>query len=350
MLIRGGVVPLSLAVVAPSAILAQASAPASNEIDAAVKIAAAQEAAMAKLKSLKPASGMIKLAGAKATLTVPAGYGFLDEAQSKILLSEIWANPPEEAEGVLGILLKVKGGFIDDTWAAVITYDDSGYVTDADAGDIDPAKLLAAEQAEEVALNEARNKEGYGSVNFIGWAEPPSYDAVGKRIYWAKRLKFSDSPNESLNYNIRVLGRRGYLAMNFVAGMQDLTAVKAAAPDVLKIATFDAGETYGDFKDGDKSSGLGLAGLVGGAAAVGVAKKLGLLAIIIAFAKKGFVIIIPLFLWLWSKFKGVFQKKEEEIVGSFDQPFEGAGTVPDASTKMEAEEPLPPQNPPGNSV
>jgi uncharacterized membrane-anchored protein len=334
--------------------MAQASAPATNDIAAAVDLAAAQEAAqnaaMAKLKSLKPASGIVKLPDAKATLTVPAGYGFLDKAQSKVLLTEVWSNPPEESEGVLGILLKVKGGAIDDTWAAVITFDDSGYVTDTDAADIDPAKLLAEEQAAEVAMNQARIKEGYGSVNFTGWAEPPSYDAAGNRIYWAKRLKFSDAETESLNYNIRVLGRRGYLAMNFVAGLQDLPAVKAAAPDVLKIATFDAGETYADFNDGDKASGLGLAGLIGGAAAVGVAKKLGLLAIIIAFAKKGFVIIIPLFLWLWSKFKGVFNKKDEEVVGSFQQSDQDVEIAPQSPVKIDEGGVLLPQNPPSNSV
>lgn len=349
-------VPLSIVALAPVTAFAQA-APTNAQMEEAVKAAAkAQAGADAKFKALKPTTGTIALRDAKADLVIPAGYGYLNAGQSKTLLTDVWGNPPEEAQGVLGIIVKMDGASIVDTWAAVITYDDSGYVTDTDAADIQPAKLLADEQSGEADLNAQRTEAGYDTVHLSGWAEPPYYDAAGKRIYWAKRLKFSSSDTESLNYSIRVLGRRGYLSMNFVAGVEELDAVKAAAPDVLKMANFKEGERYADFKEGDKASGLGLAGLVAGAAAVGVAKKVGLIGLLIAFGKKGFVLVLALFGWLFSKFKGMFGKKEEaEIVGDYDTSDPFAPPAPNSALEASTDTPLAAdnltsQNPPSNGV
>jgi uncharacterized membrane-anchored protein len=365
-LLASGLVPLAIAATVPAVAFAQA-APTANSVDEVAAMAAARDEALAKLAALKPTTGTIALNKAKATLTVPAGYGMLNPEQSRVLLTEIWSNPPEEAEGVLGIIVKYDGKAIDDTWATVITFDDSGYVTDSDASDINAEKLLSDEQSGEADLNSQRTEAGYDTVHLAGWAEPPRYDAASKRIYWAKRLKFSSSETESLNYSIRVLGRRGYLSMNFVAAIEDLEKVKTAAPDVLKMADFNAGERYADYKQGDKASGLGLAGLVAGAAAVGVAKKVGLLGLILAFGKKGIVILLALFAGLFGKIKSFFGKKrEDDVVGEFsgthpeDTPYPSdmaqsemaqseMGQSEAASTEIDAMTSAP-QNPPSNSV
>jgi uncharacterized membrane-anchored protein len=310
--------------------------------------AAEQEAAMAeiaaKAKALKPVSGIVSLPSAKASLKIPDGYGFLDANQARTLLVNIWGNPPEQSDGVLGVIMKSGTDFTaDESWAAVVTYEADGYVTDKDAGEIEPDKLLASLKEGEVEENEARAKEGFPSANIVGWAEPPSYDSATKRIYWAQRLKFSDADEETLNYKIRILGREGYLAINFVARMADLPAVKAASPNVLNMATFAPGSTYADYKEGDKTSGYGLAGLVAGAAALGVAKKAGLIGIILAFGKKGIVLLLALFGGVLTWFKGLFGKKkanDDELIGTYES---------EASNEPEAP-PLPPQEPPSDRV
>ena len=68
-----------------------------------------------------------------------------------------------------------------------------------------------------LAANEEREKQGFERVTLIGWAEPPSYDAAAHKLYWAKELAFADNPDHTLNYNIRVLGRRGVLVLNAYA-------------------------------------------------------------------------------------------------------------------------------------
>ena len=45
---------------------------------------------------------------------------------------------------------------------------------------------------------------------------------MDKKLFWAKRLQFGDQQGETLNYNIRVLGRRGVLDLNVIASMDAL--------------------------------------------------------------------------------------------------------------------------------
>jgi uncharacterized membrane-anchored protein len=303
--------------------------------------AAEQEAAMAavvaKAKALKPVTGTVTLPEAKATLKIPEGYGFLDAGQARTLLVDIWGNPPEQSDGVLGVIMKAGTDFTaEESWAAVVTYADDGYVTDKDAADIEPTKLLASLKEGEAEDNEARAKDGFPAATITGWAEPPYYDNATKRIYWAQRLKFADTPEETLNYKIRILGREGFLAINFVARMADLPAVKSATPTVLNMATFEPGATYADYKEGDKTSGYGLAGLVAGAAALGVAKKAGLLGILLAFGKKGIVILLAVGAGILNWIRGLFGKKKsdgDDLIGTYDNQIDQASEPPPLTTQ-----------------
>lgn len=73
-----------------------------------------------------------------------------------------------------------------------------------------------------------------------------------------------------LNYNIRMLGRRGVLVINVVAGMPQLADVEKATPALLAMVDFQPSHRYADFNaDTDKTATYGLAALVAG----GVAAK-----------------------------------------------------------------------------
>jgi uncharacterized membrane-anchored protein len=91
-------------------------------------------------------------------------------------------------------------------------------------------------------------------VDIVGWAQPPRYDAASKRIYWARELDFEGGQSHTLNYDIRVLGREGYLSMNAVADMRDMAMVKEGMQRVLPMAQFDAGHAYADYKPAPTSS------------------------------------------------------------------------------------------------
>ncbi len=241
------------------------------------------------LRSLNYRSGDIKIADAGATLHVKPGFRYLEQADARKVLEQYWGNPPDES--VLGLLVPQNAGLgSEHSWAVVVTYADEGHISDEDAAKVDYAQVMKDMQEASADENAQRKEAGYGTVDIVGWAQPPRYDAASKRIFWARELDFSESQANTLNYDIRVLGREGFLSMNAVADMQDLALVQAGMQSVLPMAEFDAGKRYADFDpDTDKAAAYGLAALVGG----GIAAKAGLFAKIGVFllAFKKFVVV-----------------------------------------------------------
>ena len=149
-----------------------------------------------------------------------------------------------------------------------------------DASKIDYTQLLHDMQEQTREANPEREKAGYGSLQLIGWAVPPRYDAGNNKLYWAKELQFDGEANHSLNYDIRVLGRHGYLSLNAVSGMAELALVREGMEKLLPMAEFEPGARYADHNPKtDKVAAYGVATLIGGglAAKAGLFAKLGLL-------------------------------------------------------------------------
>lgn len=271
--------------------------------------AAAIEAWMQEfVASLTPHTGLVPLDGAEATLDVSDGYVFLDRKDARRVLEEAWGNPPDET--VLGMIMPAGATpFDDEAWAATVTYLSDGYVSDKDAAKINYDKLLSDLKKDALASNKWRAENGYERIEIIGWAQNPTYDADTHKMYWAKELQFGDSPVRTLNYDVRVLGRRGVLVIGFVAGMSQLAAIEASAPGVLAMANFDPGSTYAEYVPGvDQKAAYGLVGLVAGAA---IAKKTGLLAAILLFGKKFIVLIIAGFAAMFGAIKRFFSTKAD---------------------------------------
>ncbi len=109
-------------------------------------------------------------------------------------------------------------------------------------------------------------------------------------MYWAKELRFGGEDPSTLNYNIRMLDRRGVLVLNAIAGMDQLATIEQATPQLLSMVNFQDGHRYADFNAStDKVATYGLAALVAG----GLLAKGGFLKVLIAglLAAKKFVII-----------------------------------------------------------
>ncbi|WP_338549517.1 DUF2167 domain-containing protein [Roseovarius phycicola] len=225
----------------------------------------------------------------RVTLDVPDDYYFVNSKDAETILHDIWGNPP--GDFVLGMLFHKDGYFIEN-WGVEVFYEDTGYVSDSDAADMDYDALLANLRSDMQSENKWREQNGYERIELLGWAEPPHYEAEEHKLYWAKELAFEGYETNVLNYNIRVLGREGVLVLNFIADIENLAEVKSAAPDVLDMPSFTPGNTYADFNPStDAVAAYGIGGLIAGKAAA----KTGLLAAGVLLLKKfWFVLLIPL--------------------------------------------------------
>lgn len=282
---------------------------------AAAQAAPLSADAAALVAALSPQSGKVAVPEAQASLDLGDEYLFYGPADARRILTEIWANPPADAEGVLGLVMRAGSTPYSDAWGAVVTFQPAGYVTDDDARDADYAALMQQMQDSAAEANQQRRTAGFASVDVIGWAQVPRYDSVGHSVVWARELRFEGEDVNSLNYDLRMLGRTGVLSINLVATMPQLREIRDVADDIAQIAEFDAGARYDDFNaETDETAGHGIAGLVAGGAGLAVAKNLGLGAVLLKFMQPvlfGLVVLLGLFAGpIWRKLS--FGKAREE--------------------------------------
>lgn len=264
-------------------------------------------------KSLHPQTGDVRIPEAKAVLHLGDRYYFLPAAEARRVLVDAWHNPPESAEGVLGMVFEKDTTVFDNVWGAVITYEDTGHVADTDAKTQDYATVLKGMQEGAEEQNAERKQAGYPAMHLVGWAQPPSYDAGNHALIWARELALEGDSVNGLNYDVRLLGRTGVLSLNMLASMKDIGDVRSAAQSFGRSVSFEPGAGYADFNAStDKAAEYGLAGLVAGGAAIGVAKKVGLLAIILKFGKLILVGLAAFGAAAFGLFRKLVGRKDEE--------------------------------------
>ena len=248
---------------------------------------------VALLNALKYQQGEIDLRGGLAKLTVPKEFNYLGPDDAETVLVKLWGNPPSDVKP-LGLLIPAgMTPLSSNAWVVTIDYSEDGYVKDNDASKINYDELLKKMQKGIEENNAERQKQGYRAITLVGWAAPPRYDAAAHKLYWAKQLKFEGEHQDTLNCSIRMLGRKGVLELNAIAGIDQLAEIDAQTPQILGMVDFKEGNRYADFDPKvDKVAKYGLATLVAGGA-LAAAAKLGLLKglwIFILAAKK-FIII-----------------------------------------------------------
>ncbi len=258
-------------------------------------------------KNLTYQTGLIELRGGVATLNVPEGFKFLDAEQSDMVLTRFWGNPP--SDNTLGMLFPENMTPLagDLTFAVEITYSEDGYIKDDDARELDYDDLLDQMKKEAQEANKERAKLGYQPVELVGWAVPPFYDSETKKLHWAKELHFGENEENTLNYNIRILGREGVLVLNVISDMRQLDMVKPDVPTLLGSIDFNEGYRYKDFDPSiDKVAAYGVGGLIAGK----VLAKTGFLAILAKFGK---FIVIGLIAVFGAFRKFLFRKKVDAV-------------------------------------
>lgn len=281
------------------------------------------------LASLHFQKGKIVLGDNLATLNLPAEFVFLNGEDAERLLVEAWGNPPD-AELPLGLIMPAGvSPQSAESWAVTVEYEESGYVSDEDAADIDYNEMLEDLKDETEEDNKWRAENDYEPVKLVGWASAPRYDAQGKKLHWAKELKFGDSDTNTLNYNIRVLGRKGVLVLNFIANMDQLPQIEQSVPTVLAMTEFNEGNRYAEFNpDIDTVAAYGLGALIAGK----VAAKAGLFAMLLLLLKKFWIVPALLFGWVAKRLGGKKKEVAEVEPETVAQPVAAETLQPPVST------------------
>lgn len=253
---------------------------------AAEQLTAGEQTPEEKLAdSLVKRTGTVDLPGGQARVAIKEGFAYLNPEDTRKLLVELWGNPPEQGEGVLGAIVPADVSMAaPESWAAIITYENEGHVADDDAKSINYGDLMKQMQEDTTTANDERVKQGYEPISLVGWAQEPKYDSVEHKLYWAKHLQFGKEAH-TLNYAIRALGRTGVLQVNVVAGMDQLKDINQKVPGLLSMVSFTEGNRYADFKDGDQVAAYGLAALIAGGVAAKAGLFKGLLALLAALWK-----------------------------------------------------------------
>jgi len=113
-----------------------------------------------------------------------------------------------------------------------------------------------------------------------------------------------------MNYNVRLLGRSGYMSITLVEDPTKLARSKPKMQEVLNGFSYKQGKTYAEWRPGDKIAKYGLAALVAGGAGAAAA-KLGLFAVLGKLLAKGGKVLVLVVIALlaalkkfWSRLSG----------------------------------------------
>jgi len=221
----------------------------------------------------KPGPAALEI-GHGVQLQLPADYQFLGQPEAGQLMTKL-GNLYND--NLLGVVVPSSG---DVDYFITMRYDEEGFIKDDE--NLDGDEILASIREGEEDYNAERKKAGFPAIHAEGWQEKPHYEKSKHQVIWGLTLSSADAPEDhSVNYNTRVLGRKGYVSVNLVTDVANLAAHKPAASAILAGTSFISGQRYDDFDPkSDKVAEYGLTGLVLGGAGLGVAKlaKVGLLA------------------------------------------------------------------------
>ncbi|KQL46344.1 membrane-anchored protein [Brevibacillus choshinensis] len=208
-----------------------------------------------------------------------------------------------------------------DQWLLYMEYEETGHISDDEQNDIDAEELLQSYKDGTEEANKQRKPEDQFHV--VGWNVEPTYDAKTHELEYSMLLE-SAQKEKFLNYKLQVLTRTGYVSFILVTDQEHLQADKQTLrASILKNFTVKEGHRYSDFDEKtDQVAEYGLTGLILGGLGLAAAKKLGLMALILAFAKKGWILIVVLIGAIAKFGKRLFGKKQttENIEADEDKP------------------------------
>ncbi len=219
-----------------------------------------------------------------AQVSLPADYAATQGADTQRLM-EAMHNPSTGRE--VGSVFSR-----DANWFVVFEFDDIGYVKDDESGALNADAILKSITRGTEAGNKERAKRGWPTMTIVGWEQTPRYDQQTHNMTWAIRGESQGRP--IINYNTRLLGRRGVMRVTLVANPAELPAALPKFQALLAGYTYTAGNRYVEWVPGDKVATIGLTALVAGgvgavAAKSGLAKYLWVLLLVVGAGSLLFV-------------------------------------------------------------
>jgi len=252
----------------------------------------------------------------KFSFTVPEDMAYLNK-EDTIRLEKEMKNIPTMLE--IGSVVHY-----EEDWIVYMEYEETGHVSDEEQNEIDADELLDSYKRGTEEANKQREPEEQFHV--VGWNVKPNYNAATHELEYSMLLE--DAQKEQfLNYKLQLLTRTGNVSFVLVTDLANLESDKKTLREViLKNFTVKEGNRYADFDPKtDEVAEYGLSGLILGGLGLAAAKKLGILAILLAFLKKGWILIVVV-IGAIAKFGAkLFRKKTPES----SQP---ADTLPDSGS------------------
>ncbi|GLQ99447.1 DUF2167 domain-containing protein [Dyella mobilis] len=236
--------------------------------------------------------------GNQASLNVPDGYAFLGPAGSRSL-NEILHNPPANVD-VYTLAPKSLA------WIAFFSYEDIGYVKDDEK--LDPDAILQSYREGTEKGNEERRARGWSELNVLGWKAKPEYDTQIKSLAWSILLQDQKTQTDVVNYNTRLLGRHGVMDVVMVTEPSRLATSIDDFKSTLPGFQYAQGESYAEYRAGDRVAEYGLAALITGGA-LAVAAKKGLFTVIGGFLVAAWKFVVAGIVALGAWFKNLVKKK-----------------------------------------
>ncbi|MDB6140716.1 MAG: rane protein [Verrucomicrobiaceae bacterium] len=244
--------------------------------------------------------------GTMAEIQIPPDYRFTGKAGCRKML-EFTHNIPGESE--LGVIAPEHLG-----WWVLFEYSNIGYVKDTDKGSLDADAILKTLQEGQEASNEERVKQGLDKLYLDGWAMPPRYNETTHNLEWAIKVR-SDEGGTSINYLTKLLGRQGVMAVTLLVNPE---ALQSTLPDYQKLLTgfnFTQGQSYAEYRQGDKVAEYALTGLITAGAGIALAKTGWLAKGGILLAKAGklvYVAVLGLFAGLKKLVMKLFGREKND--------------------------------------
>jgi uncharacterized membrane-anchored protein len=243
-----------------------------------------------------------------AQIQLPEAYVFAGAEDTRKLMESMGNTASNDEVG----LISPKDDAQD--WFMIFEYRPEGYVKDDDKDKIDKDAILKSYQEGTEEANKLRKERGVPGIHVTGWFEEPHYDAATHNLVWALNAR-SDDGHDVVNYNVRVLGRQGFMSITLVDSPTRLAQSKPEVQKLLDGFGYKQGKSYAEWIPGDKVAAYGLTALVAGGAGAAAA-KLGLFAVFGKFfAKAGkaiIVAIVAVFAALKKLFSSLSSRRQSE--------------------------------------
>ncbi|HEU4471519.1 MAG TPA: DUF2167 domain-containing protein [Flavisolibacter sp.] len=264
--------------------------------------------------SLHYKTGQVTIGDGLATIKVAPGFKFLGASESKYIIEDVWGNL--KGQNPLGMIVPANSGASYADYAFIVEYEEIGHVKDDDADKINYDDLMKTMKEESAEANKQRSLQGIAAMNIVGWAAKPYYDKERKLLYWAKEFAVEGADENTLNYDIRVLGRKGVLVLTAVSGISQLDSVSTSINPILSMVSFNKGNQYSDF---DSNTDEIAAWTIGGLVAGKVLAKAGFFVIILKYLKFILLGLAAVGGAVWRFFKGRRKEAEDLQPVAYDQ-------------------------------